>query len=94
MSILRIQGPNPLLNIYRNNQERSIPKEDKRISTDKLNISTVAKSLQQNEKVALEREQYIKEIKNRVDNGEYEVDAEQTAHKMLAFWSNRNAEEE
>lgn len=54
---------------------------------DQLEISSEAMKLQENTKVNAKREAYVQEIKNRVESGQYEINYEKTAQKMIDFWS-------
>lgn len=82
---MKIQGPNPYINTYKNQQQKQAPIKAER-QKDELKISTEAKKLQKNE-VQLERSKYVAEIKQRVQSGQYKIDYEQTAQKMIDFWS-------
>jgi len=85
---MKIQGPNPLINAYRNqSQKQAIQKNDKH--RDELNISAEAKKLQKNDAYAVERSKYVAEIKKLVQSGEYKVDYDKTAQEMIDFWSKR-----
>jgi negative regulator of flagellin synthesis FlgM len=52
-----------------------------------LEISSQAMQLQENTKVNAKREAYVQEIKSRVESGEYVINHEKTAEKMIEFWS-------
>lgn len=54
---------------------------------DQLEISSEAMKLQENTKVNAKREAYVQEIKSRVESGQYEINYEKTAQKMIDFWS-------
>ncbi|WP_284139263.1 MULTISPECIES: flagellar biosynthesis anti-sigma factor FlgM [unclassified Virgibacillus] len=56
---------------------------------DQLQISKEAKHLQKAEQGNGQREAYVNEIKKAVEAGEYNINYEKTAQKMIAFWSNR-----
>lgn len=84
---MKIQGPNPYINTYRNQQQKHVPKKSTQ-QQDEINISAQAKKLQQN-KPNLERSQYVAEVKERVQSGKYKIDYELTAQKMIEFWSRR-----
>lgn len=82
---MKIQGPNPYLNVYRTNQKPVKSNATKGSKDDQLNISNKALQLQQNKQMLLRNEK-ITEIKSLVQSGEYKVDHELTAEKLLEFW--------
>lgn len=82
---MKIQGPNPYLNIYRTNQKTVKPNKSKVLKDDQLNISHQALQLQQNKQSAV-RSEKVSEMKSLVQSGEYKVDYEKTAKKLLEFW--------
>lgn len=82
---MKIQGPNPYLNVYKTNQPTVKPHKDEGIKDDQLNISSKALQLQKNEMMA-SRKQHIADIKALVQSGEYKVNYEKTAEKLLDFW--------
>lgn len=84
--IMKIQGPNPILNAYQKQQQKSIDKKQSE-QKDKINISQTAKSLQKNQQHEVNRQNYVQEIKEQVQHGEYKVNHEQLAEKMIQFWS-------
>ena len=73
------------IHTYRNQQQKQVPKKLEK-QADQLKISEAAKKLQQTETHA-ERSQYVAEIKQRVQSGQYKIDYEQTAQKMIDFWT-------
>lgn len=85
---MKIQGPNPLVHAYRN-QGRQQYKASNDKKSDQLNISEKAKQLQQQKAQSSERANYVAEIKQLVQSGEYKIDYERTAQKMIDFWTNR-----
>lgn len=84
---MKIQGPNPYVALYRKQQQAQKIKAEER-PKDELNISNEALKLQQNEKI-MERKQYVEEIKARVQSGNYKIEYDKTAEKMIDFWSKR-----
>ncbi|WP_249871321.1 flagellar biosynthesis anti-sigma factor FlgM [Oceanobacillus saliphilus] len=56
-------------------------------SKDQIEISSEAKQLQENEKTSEKRATHVQEIKQAVESGNYKVNPEKTAQKMLDFWS-------
>lgn len=82
---MKIQGPNPYLNMYRTSQKPVKSSKEKGLKDDQLNISNKALQLQKNVK-NVTRKQEVAEIKSLVQSGEYEVDYKKTAEKLLEFW--------
>lgn len=84
---MKIQGPNlTKLAAYRAQLQQADPK--KKVSKeDQLNISNAAKQLQESNKTNTQRAEYVQNIKNAVKSGQYEIDHEKVAQKMIDFWS-------
>lgn len=85
---MKIQGPNPLINIYKQNHSKIIKANKDIKQTDKIDISFEAKKLQENGVGSLDRATKIAEIKQLVQNDEYEVNYDQTARGMIDFLTN------
>ncbi|MGM8364583.1 flagellar biosynthesis anti-sigma factor FlgM [Virgibacillus sp. W0181] len=86
---MKIQGSNfSNLNAYKNHLQKPLDKH-KTAKNDELNISNEAKQLQENNKTGQKRTAYVQEIKKAVDTGEYTVNPERSAQKMIDFWSKR-----
>ncbi|MBN8235318.1 flagellar biosynthesis anti-sigma factor FlgM [Halobacillus kuroshimensis] len=58
-------------------------------SKDKLEISPQAKQLQENDSVSPMRQKLVEQIKHDVETGNYQVDAQASAKKMINFFSNK-----
>ncbi|WP_156288307.1 flagellar biosynthesis anti-sigma factor FlgM [Oceanobacillus salinisoli] len=87
---MKINGPNQTsFNPYKNvlQKQAELKKEVKK--QDQVEISSAAKQLQESEKPNEKRAEYVQSIKNLVDSGEYQVNPEKTAKKMIEFWSNK-----
>ncbi|SEA39371.1 negative regulator of flagellin synthesis FlgM [Thalassobacillus cyri] len=87
---MKINGPNHTnLNPYQKqlNKQTEIKKAFQQ--EDKLEISHQAKNLQENARPDAAREKKVAEIKQAVDQGEYKINAEKTAQKMIQFWNSR-----
>ncbi|WP_067727092.1 flagellar biosynthesis anti-sigma factor FlgM [Oceanobacillus damuensis] len=85
---MKINGPNHTnFNPYKQQIQKQTEVKKDIQSKDQIEISSQAKQLQENEKVSEERAAYVQEIKQAVDSGEYSVNPEKTAQKMLEFWS-------
>jgi len=83
---LKINGPNPYLNIYKNNQKKVKTNQDKDVKDDQLKISKEAIQLQKNQQ-NVSRKQKVSEIKSLVQSGEYKINYEKTAKNLLEFWN-------
>lgn len=85
---MKIQGPNlaKLAAYQTKSQQQSDPKK-KVNREDQLDISSAAKKLQETKKASTERAEYVQNIKNKINTGQYEIDHEKVAQKMIDFWS-------
>ncbi|MFZ3576902.1 flagellar biosynthesis anti-sigma factor FlgM [Virgibacillus sp. DJP39] len=87
---MKIQGSNHTnFNPYKQQAQKHNGVSKEISQKDQLQISSQAKQLQGNEKPSSERASHIQEIKKAVDSGEYKVNHEKTAEKMIAFWNKR-----
>lgn len=85
---MKINGPNQAnFNPYKNQIQRQAEYKKALKQHDQLEISSQALKLQENTKSNAKREAYVQEIKNRIETGEYEINYEKTAQKMIDFWS-------
>ncbi len=83
---MKIQGSNPILNAYQKQQQKVY--DTKRTEQkDKIDISQTAKSLQKNQQHEVNRQNQVQQLKEQVQQGEYKVNYEQLADKMIDFWS-------
>lgn len=83
---MKIHGPNQTnFNPYKNQAKKIEKIKNEGNQKDRLEISTRAKHLQQTEQTSSKREKYIQEIKQAIDSGEYKINHEQTANKMIQF---------
>lgn len=83
---MRIQGPNPYLNLY-NQQKYEKVNNNKKETKDQLAISSEAKLMQMQKSQKAERKQHVQEIKERVQADEYKVDHQKTAEKLMKYWN-------
>ena len=83
---MKINGPNQTnFNPYKNQlQKQADLKKD--MKQDQIEISNRAKNLLENDKTNPKREAYVQDIKDKVDAGEYKINYEKTAQKMIDFW--------
>ena len=85
---MKVNGPNQTnFNPYKNQIQKQVEMKKVGKQQDQLEISSEAMKLQENIKVNAKREAYVQEIKNRVESGQYEINYEKTAQKMIDFWS-------
>ncbi|MGM8215197.1 flagellar biosynthesis anti-sigma factor FlgM [Bacillaceae bacterium W0354] len=87
MKINPTNGTN--LNPYVKNLNKQASVKNSHQKSDQLEISSKAKELQKGNPIAEARAQKVSELKEQVQNGEYEIDAKKTAEKMIDFWTNR-----
>lgn len=85
---MKIHGSNMMhIHKYKNQAFKNTVSNEKNNQSDKLNISEKAKQLQESGKMDVKRSNYIQQIKQSVESGEYKVHPERTAQKMIEFWS-------
>ena len=68
-------------NIMKQDQVAQIKKKDQ------LEISNEAIELQKGSPIELERQNLVKDLKEKVQSGEYEIEPKQIAEKMYSFWN-------
>lgn len=56
---------------------------------DKVEISSEALELQKGSPLEVERQQLIKDLKEKVQSGKYEADPQKIAERMYDFWNNK-----
>lgn len=54
--------------------------------TDKVEISSAAKEMQQMSQIAVQRQQRVEELKNQVQTGTYKHDSKETAKSLHDFF--------
>ncbi|WP_430790953.1 flagellar biosynthesis anti-sigma factor FlgM [Virgibacillus flavescens] len=87
---MKIQGPNHTnFNPYKNQIQKQADVSKEVNHKDQLQISNQAKQLQGSEKPSSERAAYVQDLKQAVQSGEYKVNHEKTASKMIAFLNNQ-----
>jgi negative regulator of flagellin synthesis FlgM len=83
MSIDRINRPT-YINAYNSNSNKAVEKTNKTKDVDRIEISELGKSLKNYSlDGSIDNAKKIADIKNRVDNGTYNVDARLTAKSLL-----------
>lgn len=83
---MKIQGPHPFINTYKQSQQQQLTKKSPD-QKDQLDISSQAKKMQQHQLYESKRAEYVNDIKHLVQSGEYKVDHEKLAEKMMKAWS-------
>ncbi|RNA67570.1 flagellar biosynthesis anti-sigma factor FlgM [Alteribacter keqinensis] len=81
-------NPMQSLNMYR--QQQGGPNNGKspvNNRKDEVQISSEAKKMQEGTAAAKVRAEKVQEIKERVENGTYEVNVKETARRMYDFWT-------
>lgn len=78
------QGINPYKKISKVDQSN---KAEGTKGTDKVEISAAAKELQQGSQVSSARTEKIDALKKQIQNGTYEVNAQDVAKSILNFYS-------
>ena len=80
-----------IINSYQKNNSRAIDKVQKNNSTDSIEISDIGKSLRNYslDTVDVNRRANIEEIRNRISNGTYNIDAKLTAQSILDYIGGR-----
>lgn len=85
---MKIQGPNQSqINPYQKQINKQT--DEKKSSTykpDQLEISKQAKEMQNKQHPQQVRQAFVYEIKQQVESGEYKVDHQATAKKLLEFY--------
>lgn len=85
---MKINGPNQTnFNPYKQQIQKQSELTKGAKQKDRIEISNEAKQLQESGKTNEKRAAYVQEIKQAVDSGEYKVNPEKAAQKMLQFWS-------
>ena len=85
---MKIHGSNEAnFNPYQKQIQKQAEYKKEMNQKDQLEISSQAKQLQEHAKPNAERANYVQKIKNAVESGDYQVNHEKTAKKMIDFWS-------
>ena len=88
---MRIDAVNRIHDVYNAQMGMVTKNTEKAQSRDEVNLSNQAKDfvsikkmIESEEKVNTAREKRIQELKEKIDNGNYDVTAEQVASKILS----------
>lgn len=77
----------PPVNPYRTNQLKTEQaKEQAKVNTDKLEISSKAKQLSETSPITTERNERVQQLKAQIESGNYKVDAEKLASNLLKYY--------
>lgn len=77
----------PPVNPYRTNQLKTEQaKEQAKVKTDKLEISSKAKQLSETSPITTERNERVQQLKAQIESGNYKVDAETLASNLLKHY--------
>lgn len=70
-------------------QKHTAEKQKLKHQADQLQISDQAKKMQESSTAAANRKAYVEKIKHDVETGNYHVNHEKTAKKMIDFWTGK-----
>ncbi|MBB6453631.1 negative regulator of flagellin synthesis FlgM [Salirhabdus euzebyi] len=86
---MKINGSNHIhVNPYQKqmNKQASVSKGN---ASDKVEISNQAQQMLKGNEIQEARQKHVEQIKKEVQNGDYQINYQETAKKMIDFWSNR-----
>ena len=89
MKINNNQGPASINPYKQNIQKLNGVKQTSIQGTDKLEISSKAKDLQQISHIQMQRQEKIESIKTSIANGTYSLDAKNTAKSIIDFYTEK-----
>ncbi|MBP3950042.1 flagellar biosynthesis anti-sigma factor FlgM [Bacillus suaedae] len=82
---------NPYLSVQQNPYKKQVDKTEKaydiKAKSDKLEISTEALKMQQVTQVDPARQAKVDALKQKIEAGEYKVDAQAVAAKFYDYWN-------
>ena len=77
----------PAINPYKTNQLKAEQaKEQAKIKTDKLEISSEAKKLSETSPITTERNERVQQLKAQIESGNYKVDSETLASNLIKYY--------
>ncbi|MBD7985187.1 flagellar biosynthesis anti-sigma factor FlgM [Sporosarcina sp. Sa2YVA2] len=77
----------PPVNPYRANQVKAEQlKEQAKMKTDKLEISSEAKQLSEVSPLTIQRNEKVQQLKAQIESGTYEVDSEKLASNLINYF--------
>lgn len=84
---MKIEGINSqnIISAYGGNKDKAVAKVDKTKSNDRIEISNLGKTLNNYslEGLTINRNSNIEEIKAKIENGTYNIDAKLTAQSII-----------
>lgn len=82
---------NPFNNVQQNPYRKQVDRSEKvsevKAKRDQIEISNVAKELQESNKIEAARQEKVQQLKEQIDSGEYKVDAKAVARKFYEYWN-------
>lgn len=80
-------GSQNIINLYNKSNNKVVPKEVVKKSSDSIEISSLGKSLIDfsSEGLNINNASKIAELKSKVESGNYNIDAKLTANSMMSF---------
>ncbi|MFV8826452.1 flagellar biosynthesis anti-sigma factor FlgM [Alkalihalobacterium sp. APHAB7] len=72
---------------YRKQVEKQMATNETKMKKDQLQISKAAMELQQSTKIDAARQEKVNELKEKVQSGNYKVDAQAVANKLYDYWN-------
>ncbi|MCM3711672.1 flagellar biosynthesis anti-sigma factor FlgM [Sporosarcina luteola] len=77
----------PAINPYKTNQLKAEQaKEQAKIKTDKLEISSAAKQLSETSPITTERNERVQQLKAQIESGNYKVEPETLAANLIKYY--------
>jgi negative regulator of flagellin synthesis FlgM len=87
---MKVNGTNfNKLNPYQKQLQKQTEIQKGKGTEDKIEISSKAQELLKGNPIKEARAQKVEQLKSDIQNGEYKVNFEQTAKKMIDFWTNQ-----
>ncbi|TSI07332.1 flagellar biosynthesis anti-sigma factor FlgM [Lysinibacillus sp. BW-2-10] len=74
------------VNPYNKQQRTAKAENGKHAFADKIEISTTAKEMSASSTYSSERAQKVQQLKEKIQSGEYQVDARKVAEDMLKYY--------
>lgn len=89
---MKVEGPQfNKINPYQKQnqlQQQKLFKQKKK-EKDRLHISEEAHLLQQKDRIETNRAEKLNQIKEAIHSGNYRIDPQKIAHRMIDFWSGK-----
>lgn len=82
---------NPFNSIQQNPYRKQVERQEKvsevNAKRDKIEISNIAKELQQSNKIDSARQEKVEKLKAQIDSGDYKIDPHAVAKKFYEYWN-------